>query len=136
MRYRRENKKMVERLRLNGELTMDDDAKSECSGSVDNYTIGIAPSVKQESIEDDDEQTAQSQAAAAAAAHAETIADQAAVEAAVAAAESFKTEHGMDDHMVHNPLDAAALDAAAKLAAATGDHVYDMDSVMNDVQEV
>jgi hypothetical protein len=91
MRYRRENKKMLERLKTGVAV-----------GETDSEV-----SVKMEAGAND-----------------ESLADQAAVEAAVAVAESFKTKGDVDmSAMVHNPLDTAALDAAAKLAAATGGKV-------------
>jgi hypothetical protein len=163
MRYRRENKKMVERLKDAGELVMPQphqqhkleqttpgqlllpgdqsaptDAKQEpmdIADTKDGIITGTAASITNNDDDDhndtmddddpnDDPNDAATHAAAAAAATGDHLADPDAVEAAVAAAESFGKSAGLDMSHVHNPLDAAgaqaaALDAAAQLAAAS-----------------
>jgi hypothetical protein len=178
MRYRRENKKMVERLKDAGELVMPQahqQTKQEPGGEMslvpgapggDQSASGDADITKTEpmdiadmdmvdtkdgiltasntsntnnndqndtTIDDDDNNNnnnnnndvdAATHAAAAAAATGDHLADLDAVEAAVAAAETFGKSEGMDMSHVHNPLEAAvaqaaALDAAAQLAAAS-----------------
>jgi hypothetical protein len=179
MRYRRENKKMVERLKDAGELVMPQphqQTKQEPGGELGSLVPGAqgggggdqsasagADITKTEqmdiadmdmvdtkdgiitannasttnnndqndtAIDDDDNNNnnndvdAATHAAAAAAATGDHLADLDAVEAAVAAAETFGKSEGMDMSHVHNPLEAAvaqaaALDAAAQLAAAS-----------------
>jgi hypothetical protein len=170
MRYRRENKKMVERLKDAGELEMPQSAHQqqqkqeqglmagadqmlvpgedgEHPGAPGNFTLkqepmdiaddtkdGITASDSNNNdhndttMDDDNDVTNDdmaTHAAAAAAATGDHLADLDAVEAAVAAAETFGKSAGMDmvSH-VNNPLEAAvaqaaALDAAAQLAAAS-----------------
>ena len=103
MRYRRENKKIVEKLKLEDhEYAEDDDAPGRASGDTSSTTA----------------RTRSTRA---------VVATAAAV-AAAAAASMMDNDTAMDDSndVVHNPLDAvadsAALDAAARLAdAATVD---------------
>lgn len=131
MRYRRENKKMVERLKVKGELDHPtnmvahdghtDSGEQATSVTASEAAKETAAADKKASNEHNDAAT---HAAAAAAATSDHLADQEAVEAAVAAAESFGKTAGLDMGVVHNPLDAAeaqeaVLDAAARLAAAT-----------------
>lgn len=158
MRYRRENKKMVERLKDAGELVMPQPhqkQKQEQTMSGESGQGGDQSALKQESMDiadskdgiitantssnsnnndhndttmDDDDNVTNddmaTHAAAAAAATGDHLADLDAVEAAVAAAETFGKSAGMDMSHVNNPLEAAvaqaaALDAAAQLAAAS-----------------
>jgi hypothetical protein len=167
MRYRRENKKMVERLKDAGELVMPQphqQLKQEqvMAGDLvlpgqggDQSASAGATIAKQEPMDiidtkdgiinastdsntnnndhndgtmDDDDNVpnddAATHAAAAAAATGDHLADLDAVEAAVAAAETFGKSAGLDMSHVNNPLEAAvaqaaALDAAAQLAAAS-----------------
>lgn len=139
MRYRRENKKMVETLKIdrrdislsasssvaggesttkgasgeaiNNESSLEGLPVETAASAVEN----LPPPSKRTKTEADDADHAVAAAAAAADLH---LADQAAVEAAVAAAESFGKAEMDSMSMVNNPLDSAALDAAAKLAAA------------------
>jgi hypothetical protein len=157
MRYRRENKKMVERLKDAGELVMPQTHQQQQKQEPGDQLLapGGDPSgaLKQEAMDtkddahtasndndhnndttmDDDDNVTNddmaTHAAAAAAATGDHLADLDAVEAAVAAAETFGKSAGMDNmssqsQHVNNPLDAAvaqaaALDAAAQLAAAS-----------------
>lgn len=119
MRYRRENKKMVEEMRQTTETTTSPSTRGVDSQIVDRVLLTDAVTA-----------SSTTRATAAAAAEASTAESQgkkgdgdfevsAAVEAAVAAAESYKIPY---NDIVHNPLEAAAntgaLDAAARLAAA------------------
>lgn len=123
MRYRRENKKLVQRLRHNDGPADQSAPESVASHIVDHALLPETGEKPQTENSGD-----AAEAAAAAAAAGEHLADQAAVEAAVAAAESFGKTAGLDVSVVHNPLEAAAqaaLDAAAQLAAATTDQTMD-----------
>jgi hypothetical protein len=151
MRYRRENKRMVERLRTTGESDSLGDASTDGGGGEQHSHAHHLPHHHHDHPNDymeSNHSNPSAEEAAAAAAAASTdghLADQAAIEAAVAVAENFgKTDlptsapsHVADHHhhhhqhhansgsslMVHDPLQAAAaeaaLDAAAKLAAVT-----------------
>jgi hypothetical protein len=165
MRYRRENKKMVERLKDAGELEMPQPHQQqkqeqampgeqllvpgqdgEHPGAPGAFTLKQEPmdiadtkdgiitagtasnSNNNDATMDDDDNVANddmaTHAAAAAAATGDHLADLDAVEAAVAAAETFGKSAGLNMSHVNNPLEAAvaqaaALDAAAQLAAAS-----------------
>jgi len=103
MRYRRENKKMVEKLKDEGIVAVGDDPVKAAAGIVDQ-------ALKMEPTSQDDVQD---------------FVNKAVVEAAVAAAENYAKANNEPDPQdlgnivgVHNPLSNEALDAAAKLAAA------------------
>lgn len=101
MRYRRQNKKIVAKL-------------------ADNTLSYAEVGLKQEA-DDAAEVAAAAVQAASDADHHLSATDQAAIEAAVAAAETFGKATGLHMSLVHNPLEVSAhheaLDAAAKLAA-------------------
>jgi hypothetical protein len=120
MRYRRENKKMVERMIRDGSggEAEEDVAKPAAAKTVKKAPAAAAVSsgrpgkpTKMEAIEQQPPPP---------------FADPAAVEAAMKAQDSFTAEAQMPMQLVHNPLDAvaaqAALDAAAQLAAAAVSH--------------
>ena len=103
MRYRRENKKMVEKLLDDSLGTTGDDPITAAAGIVDQALL-VATTAQEE---------------------AQDFVNKAVVEAAVAAAENYAKSNNEQDPQdlgnivgVHNPLSNEALDAAAKLAAA------------------
>jgi hypothetical protein len=156
MRYRRENKKMLERLKTDPvtgnpipEIAASSDPHTTASRIVDHALLTDSTSANDlsktdpstnatkrkrsterssPSSSDDhhhDSATQHTAAAAAAAATSDLTADQVAVDAAVAAAESYgrATMETERSSPVQNPLEAAAaqaaLDAAAQLAAVS-----------------
>jgi len=134
MRYRRENKRMVQRMRKTAGGTQEQNVAGDIVDQAlmpeEQQQEAAAASSARKAVKTEDEAEPKRRrrgdaavAAAAAAANSDQLADQAAVEAAVAAAESFGKTNGLDMSVVQNPLEAAAaraaLDAAAKLAAAT-----------------
>jgi len=107
MRYRRENKKMLLRLQQ----------EAEANGGVFSPPKPPGGELRDEQLDVDHEVTQRTAAAVAA-----TVgADEEAVEAAVAAAETLQLRHAANNHeSISAVAPHAALDAAAKLAAVTG----------------
>jgi hypothetical protein len=128
MRYRRENKKLLQDMgarrpdRAAASSTAASASKSKGNGDSATAGVGSGGVPRDEADEAYDERASASGAADEAEASAEM--DSAAIESALAAGESYvKAENLVRMAPVHNPLEAAAtseaLDAAAKLAAAT-----------------
>ena len=140
MRYRRENKKMVERLRLNHVPSMPPSIDTRTRANVASQIVDqalLSPPTTTEAISATTAVTAQGPAVVAVPKHEPTTTSgdyevNAAVEAAVAVAESYaKSPY----NVVHNPLEAAhantaALDAAARLAAAAAANCEEADAAV------
>lgn len=151
MRYRRENKKMVEQLKSVGDraATHQHMIKAEF-----HHHHTAAHHLASTTGHSDADVAAHAAAVAASKSTDFNLADQAAVEAAVAAAESFgkldKATNGVDDDVddddmkvaevpVQNPLESAAaqaaLDAAAQLAAAAGVEHDDLEDLKEEGED-
>lgn len=125
MRYRRENKKLVETFKGNPEEASEG-VVTAAAGIVDHALLSNAAGAAEGAAAAAAAASNEAAAAAASDAVEEPYVSKSVVEAAVAAAEQYaKTESIANIAAVHNPLEAAAtdaaLDAAAKLAAAVGE---------------
>ncbi len=127
MRYRRENKKMVEQLRhvhAPGDKYRVVASASSMASQIIDQTL-LHPTANQVSDSPEDNTTSSSNIQPAPPLPSSVVDDDMteAVEAAVKVAESYSQSAHYNDAMVHNALDTAAnpaaLDAAARLAAAT-----------------
>jgi hypothetical protein len=126
MRYRRENKKLLQDVGARRPDRATAAAKSKGNGESATGAASASGLVDHALLPEDDEEEAYDQkasASAAAATEATAEMDSAAIESALAAGESYVKAENLGRMPVHNPLEAAAtseaLDAAAKLAAAT-----------------